>query len=29
MDQDKIDQLMEKIKNDPRSPNEVFMSIAT
>lgn len=28
MDQDKIDQLMEKIKNDKRSPNEVFSSIA-
>ncbi len=28
MDQDKIDQLMEKIKNDTRSPNEVFSSIA-
>lgn len=28
MDQDKIDGLMEKIKNDTRSPNEVFMSIA-
>lgn len=28
MDQDKIDQLMEKIKNDTRSPNEVFMSMA-
>jgi len=27
-DQDKIDQLMEKIKNDTRSPNEVFSSIA-
>lgn len=28
MDQDKIDKLMEKIKNDTRSPNEVFISIA-
>lgn len=28
MDQDKIDQLMEKIKNDTRSPNEVFARIA-
>ena len=28
MDQDKIDQLMEKIKNDTRPPNEVFMNIA-
>jgi hypothetical protein len=28
MDQDKINRLMEKIKNDTRSPNEVFSSIA-
>lgn len=28
MDHDKIDQLMGKIKNDKRSPNEVFSSIA-
>ncbi len=28
MEQKKIDQLMERIKNDKRSANEVFMSIA-
>ncbi|MCH2547235.1 MAG: hypothetical protein MK052_06470 [Alphaproteobacteria bacterium] len=28
MGQNEIDQLMKKIKNDTRSPNEVFSSIA-